>query len=79
MDEGSTEGAGGLTAASDLREAITLRTLASDCTVFDDASLLISEKERRHMHRNPPSCYMHQMLSVTQYLHVFSVYKLLLG
>lgn len=45
MDEGSTEGVGGLTAASDLREAITLRNLASDCAVFDHASPLISEKE----------------------------------
>lgn len=59
MDEGSTEGVGGLTAASDLREAITPRTLASDCGVFDDASPLISEKERRQVHGNPKSWCMH--------------------
>lgn len=50
---------------------------AEDFGVFDYVSPLISEKGRRH--RNPPSCYMHQMPSVTQYLHVFSVYMLSLG
>lgn len=75
MDEGSTEGVGGLTAL-DLREAIMARTLAPDCTIFDDASPFTREKGRRHMRGNPSSRYMHQMPTVIQYLHVSSVWKL---
>lgn len=46
MDEGSTEGVGGQTAASYLRGAGTLSSLASDCAVLDDTSPFISDKEK---------------------------------
>lgn len=42
--EGSTEGVGGQTAASDQRGAGTPSSLASDCAVLDDTSPFISDK-----------------------------------